>query len=73
MWRRPPSIGAASVRIQGKKGRYTRFLSDGSAVWRTGRRAGMLQIRLSDLGQVEASRAWRRHSNGAAPLAASST
>lgn len=24
-----PSIGAASVRVQGMKGRYTRFLSDG--------------------------------------------
>ena len=33
-----PSLGAASIRIQGMRGRYTRFLSDGSAALR---RAGV--------------------------------
>ena len=34
-----PSLGAASVRIQGMRGRYTRVLSDGLPLFRRGRRA----------------------------------
>jgi len=49
-----PSLGAASVRIQGMRGRYTRFLSDGLPLF--GERVGalgLLQIPPMDLGQVE--------------------
>ena len=49
-----PSIGAASVRVQGMKGRYTRFLSDGLPLY--GQQVGglgLLQIPPMDLGQVE--------------------
>jgi iron complex outermembrane receptor protein len=49
-----PSLGAASVRIQGMKGRYTRFLSDGLPLF--GQQVGGLglpQIPPTDLGQVE--------------------
>ncbi len=49
-----PSIGAASVRVQGMKGRYTRVLSDGLPLF--GQQAGglgLLQIPPMDLGQVE--------------------
>src|SRR5437762_2006529 len=49
-----PSLGAASVRIQGMHGRYTRFLSDGLPLF--GEQVGsigLLQIPPSDLGQVE--------------------
>jgi outer membrane receptor for ferrienterochelin and colicins len=49
-----PSLGAASVRIQGMKGRYTRFLSDGLPLF--GQQVsglGLLQIPPMDLGQVE--------------------
>ena len=49
-----PSLGAASVRIQGMKGRYTRFLSDGLPLF--GEQVGglgLLQIPPVDLGQVE--------------------
>jgi len=49
-----PSLGAASVRIQGMRGRYTRFLSDGLPLF--GEQAGsfgLLQIPPSDLAQVE--------------------
>jgi iron complex outermembrane receptor protein len=49
-----PSLGAASVRIQGMRGRYTRFLSDGLPLFgeQTGA-LGLLQIPPMDLGQVE--------------------
>ena len=49
-----PSLGAASVRIQGMRGRYTRFLSDGLPLFgeQTGS-FGLLQIPPADLGQVE--------------------
>jgi outer membrane receptor for ferrienterochelin and colicins len=49
-----PSLGAASVRIQGMRGRYTRFLSDGLPLFgdQTGS-FGLLQIPPMDLGQVE--------------------
>ena len=49
-----PSLGAASVRIQGMRGRYTRFLSDGLPLF--GQQVGglgLLQIPPTDLGQVE--------------------
>ena len=49
-----PSLGAASVRIQGMRGRYTRFLSDGLPLF--GEHVGslgLLQIPPMDLAQVE--------------------
>jgi len=49
-----PSLGAASVRIQGMRGRYTRFLSDGLPLF--GEQVGalsLLQIPPMDLSQVE--------------------
>ncbi|MGE0813831.1 MAG: TonB-dependent receptor plug domain-containing protein [Vicinamibacterales bacterium] len=49
-----PSIGAASVRVQGMRGRYTRVLSDGLPLF--GQQVGglgLLQIPPMDLGQVE--------------------
>ena len=49
-----PSLGAASVRIQGMRGRYTRFLSDGLPLF--GQQAGsfgIMQIPPVDLAQVE--------------------
>jgi iron complex outermembrane receptor protein len=49
-----PSLGAASVRIQGMLGRYTRFLSDGLPLFgQQGAGLGLLQIPPTDLGQVE--------------------
>lgn len=49
-----PSLGAASVRVQGMRGRYTRFLSDGLPLFGTDIGGlGLLQIPPSDLGQVE--------------------
>jgi iron complex outermembrane receptor protein len=49
-----PSLGAASIRIQGMRGRYTRLLSDGLPLF--GEQPGglgLLQIPPMDLGQVE--------------------
>src|SRR5260221_2891202 len=49
-----PSLGSASVRVQGMRGRYTRFLSDGLPLF--GAEVGglgLLQIPPTDLGQVE--------------------
>ena len=48
-----PSLGAASVRIQGMLGRYTRFLSDGLPLFGEVGGLGLLQIPPMDLGQVE--------------------
>jgi outer membrane receptor for ferrienterochelin and colicins len=49
-----PSLGAASVRIQGMRGRYTAFLSDGLPLFgQQGGGLGLLQIPPVDLGQVE--------------------
>src|SRR5215207_2303032 len=49
-----PSLGAASVRIQGMRGRYTRFLSDGLPLFGAQPGGlGLLQIPPMDLGQVE--------------------
>jgi iron complex outermembrane receptor protein len=49
-----PSLGAASVRIQGMRGRYTRVFSDGLPLFggQVGG-LGLLQIPPMDLGQVE--------------------
>lgn len=49
-----PALGAASVRIQGMRGRYTRFLMDGLPLF--GEQVGslgLLQIPPADLGRVE--------------------
>jgi len=49
-----PSLGSASVRVQGMRGRYTRFLSDGLPLFGADVGGlGLLQIPPSDLGQVE--------------------
>ena len=48
-----PSLGAASVRIQGMRGRYTRVLSDGLPLFGEVGGLGLLQIPPMDLGQVE--------------------
>lgn len=49
-----PSLGAANIRIQGLRGRYTQLLADGLPLY--GGQApslGLLQIAPSDLGRVE--------------------
>ena len=49
-----PALGAASVRIQGMRGRQTRFLGDGLPLFgQQGGGLGILQIPPVDLGQVE--------------------
>ena len=49
-----PSLGAASVRVQGMRGRYTRFLSDGLPLFGEAVGGlGLLQIPPTDLGHVE--------------------
>jgi iron complex outermembrane receptor protein len=49
-----PSLGAASIRIQGMRGRYTRFLADGLPLYGEQIGAiGLLQIPPADLGHVE--------------------
>jgi iron complex outermembrane receptor protein len=49
-----PSLGAASVRVQGMRGRYTRFLSDGLPLFGADVGGlGLLQIPPSALAQVE--------------------
>jgi iron complex outermembrane receptor protein len=49
-----PSLGAASVRIQGMRGRYTAFLGDGLPLFgQQGGGLGLVQIPPVDLGQVE--------------------
>src|SRR5947208_11206090 len=63
-----PSLGAASIRIQGMRGRYTRFLSDGLPLF--GEQVGsfgLLQIPPMDLGQVEVIKgvAWSLYGAGA--------
>lgn len=49
-----PSLGAANVRVQGLRGRYTQILADGLPLYggQTGS-IGLLQIPPMDLGQVE--------------------
>ena len=49
-----PSLGAASIRMQGMQGRYTQFLADGLPLYGGQAPAiGLLQIPPTDLGQVE--------------------
>lgn len=49
-----PGLGAASVRMQGMRGRYTAFLTDGLPLFgQQGAGLGLLQIPPMDLGQVE--------------------
>ena len=48
-----PSLGAASVRVQGMKGRYTRYFSDGLPLFGEVGGLGLLQIPPMDLGRVE--------------------
>jgi outer membrane receptor for ferrienterochelin and colicins len=49
-----PALGAASVRVQGMRGRYTRVLSDGLPLFgEQPAGIGLLQIPPMDLGQVE--------------------
>jgi iron complex outermembrane receptor protein len=48
-----PSLGAASIRIQGMRGRYTRFLSDGLPLFGEQVSLGLMQIPPIDLGRVE--------------------
>jgi iron complex outermembrane receptor protein len=47
-----PALGAATVRIQGMRGRYTRFLADGLPLFgQQGGGLGLLQIPPMDLGR----------------------
>ena len=48
-----PSLGAASVRVQGMRGRYTRFLSDGLPLFGEVGGLGLLQVPPMDVGRVE--------------------
>jgi outer membrane receptor for ferrienterochelin and colicins len=48
-----PALGAASIRIQGMRGRYTRFLSDGLPLFGEQVSFGLMQIPPVDLGRVE--------------------
>lgn len=48
-----PSLGAASVRIQGMRGRYTRFLFDGLPLFGEQVSLGLMQIPPMDLERVE--------------------
>jgi len=47
-----PALGAANVRMQGMRGRYTQLLADGLPLY-GGQAIGILQIPPTDLGQVE--------------------
>jgi outer membrane receptor for ferrienterochelin and colicins len=47
-----PALGAANVRMQGMRGRYTQLLADGLPLY-GGQAIGLLQIPPTDLGQVE--------------------
>ena len=48
-----PSLGAASVRMQGLRGRYSQLLADGLPLYGPPGSIGILQIPPMDLGQVE--------------------
>jgi outer membrane receptor for ferrienterochelin and colicins len=48
-----PSLGAANVRIQGLRGRYTQILADGLPLYGQTGSIGILQIPPVDLGRVE--------------------
>jgi iron complex outermembrane receptor protein len=69
-----PSLGAASVRVQGMNGRYTRFLSDGLPLFGEQVGAlGLLQIPPMDLGQVEVIKGVASSLYGAGAMGGSST
>jgi outer membrane receptor for ferrienterochelin and colicins len=63
-----PSLGAASLRIQGMRGRYTRVLSDGLPLYGDVGGLGLLQIPPMDLGQVEAIKGVSSALHGAGAL-----
>ncbi len=68
-----PSLGAASVRIQGMRGRYTRVLSDGLPLFgESRRRSDCSRSRRWISGRWRSSRAWPRRCTGPARWAASS-
>jgi iron complex outermembrane receptor protein len=49
-----PGLGAAAIRIQGMRGRYTRVLSDGLPLFGEDVQGlGLLQVPPADLGQIE--------------------
>src|SRR6185503_10598454 len=48
-----PSLGAANIRVQGLRGRYTQLLADGLPLYGQTGSIGILQIPPLDLGQVE--------------------
>lgn len=47
-----PALGAANIRVQGMRGRYTQLLTDGLPLY-GGQSLGLLQVPPTDLGQVE--------------------
>ena len=69
-----PSLGSATVRIQGMRGRYTRVLSDGlPLVGSKSADSACCRFRRWISGRSKSSRAWRRRSTAPARWAASST
>ena len=48
-----PSLGGATVRVQGLRGRYTLLLADGLPLYGQAGGLGLLQVPPMDLGQVE--------------------
>ena len=64
-----PSLGAASVRVQGLRGRYTQVLADGLPLYGpAGTIGSVLQIPPMDLGQVEVIKGVASALYGAAAL-----
>ena len=68
-----PSLGAASVRVQGLRGRYTQVLSDGLPLYGPPGTIGILQIPPMDLAQVEVIKGVASALYGGSASAASST
>ena len=63
-----PSLGAANVRVQGLRGRYTQILSDGLPLYGQAGSVSVLQIPPMDLGQVEVIKGVASALYGAAAL-----
>jgi outer membrane receptor for ferrienterochelin and colicins len=63
-----PSTGAANVRVQGLRGRYTQILSDGLPLYGQAGSISVLQIPPMDLGQVEVIKGVASALYGAAAL-----
>jgi outer membrane receptor for ferrienterochelin and colicins len=63
-----PSTGAANVRVQGLRGRYTQILSDGLPLYGQAGSVSVLQIPPMDLGQVEVIKGVASALYGAAAL-----